>query len=131
MSGLDLLPTGNPIDKLLGIDVSLCCCGNPTVFVRASDLLALLGRDEQEELLLPDAYSAKLADIIDSLCSEGSTKMGIKHTDAIRLSWLRSPSNYRRRSGGGLVSAETVDIIGFNFGPFGNHFASLNTEWPQ
>ena len=127
MSGLDLLPTGNPIDKLLGIDVSLCCCGNPTVFVRASDLLALLGRDEQEELLLPDAYSAKLADIIDSLCSEGSAKMGIKHTDAIRLSWLRSPSNYRRRSGGGLVSAETVDIIGCISTPGRVHHAFTTT----
>ena len=44
------------------------------------------------------------------MCREGAAKMGIEHTDAVRLSWLRQPTTYRHR-GGGSVAADDADVV--------------------
>ena len=111
MKGLGMLPTGNPVDRVLGLDVSLCCCANPTVFVRAEDLFAKIGvQNSGNTIALPDVYSPALADLVSSLCRHAAPIMGLEHTDAMRVSWLRFPTAYRNRQGC-TVETHDVDVV--------------------
>lgn len=54
-----LLPSGNPVDRIDGIDVTLIDNGMPCVIIRASDL-GISGTESREELDANDALKARL-----------------------------------------------------------------------
>ncbi len=114
-----LLPTGRVVDSLtvdgVGIfDVSYINAGNPTIFLRASDL-GLSAKELQPQVNGDEALLAR----IEAVRAAGAVAMGLAQTaeqaTALRpgtpkIAWVASPGDYVAASGK-AVAADAVDVL--------------------
>ncbi len=114
-----LLPTGRVVDSLSveGVgrfDVTYINAGNPTIFLRASDL-GLSARELQSEVNGDAALLAR----IEAVRAAGAVAMGLAETaeqaTAMRpgtpkLAWVAPPADYAASSGK-AVPAEALDLL--------------------
>ncbi len=115
-----ILPTGNVTDTLevpgVGeLEVTMVTAGNPTVFVRATDI-GLTGRE------LPGSFNSKLRKLgagLEAIRAHAAVAMGLAETPEIathdrpatpKLSWVAPPSGYRASSGR-EVAGNSIDVL--------------------
>jgi probable AcnD-accessory protein PrpF len=114
-----LLPTGNVVDVLSveGVgrfDVTYINAGNPTIFLRASDL-GLTGRELQPDVNGDAALLAR----IEAVRAAGAVAMGLAASPAQatasrpgtpKLAWVAPPADYVASSGK-AVPAQALDLL--------------------
>ena len=114
-----LLPTGRVVDSLtvdgVGIfDVSYINAGNPTIFLRASDL-GLSAKELQPQVNGDEALLAR----IEAVRAAGAVAMGLAQTaeqatasrpGTPKIAWVASPGDYVAASGK-AVAADAVDVL--------------------
>jgi probable AcnD-accessory protein PrpF len=114
-----LLPTGRAVDCLSvdGVgtfDVTYINAGNPTIFLRASDL-GLTGKELQPQVNGDEALLAR----IEALRAAGAVAMGLAQTaeqaTALRpgtpkIAWVASPADYVASSGK-AIAADALDVL--------------------
>ena len=106
-----LLPTGNAVDTIDGVKVSLVDCGNPCCFVSA-DELAIDGT------ILPDAIEKHpgLLERLDSIRRQASVLMGLSQdttsaTGSVpKIAMVSKPSTHQILSGE-TMDKEEVDLV--------------------
>lgn len=112
-NGGNLLPTGNPTDKLTllngaEIEATLVFSANPTVFVNASDI-GLSGEELPHEFT---DYSNEFEPQVMHLLRQGSERMGISYSPAVRLAWVAQPeSREYNTTGDSTVNGASTDIV--------------------
>lgn len=118
-AGESLLPTGNVVDVLSveGVgqfDVTYINAGNPTIFLRASDL-GLTGRELQPDVNGDAALLAR----IEAVRAAGAVAMGLAASAAQatasrpgtpKLAWVAPPADYVASSGK-AVPAQALDLL--------------------
>ena len=107
-----LLPTGNPIDRLGSLEVSLVDAANACVFVRARDL-GLTGRELPEEL----ERDAALLDRLQVIRRQASVAMGIARDEteargiaAVPIIGFVAPAMDSPTLSGQPITAADVDL---------------------
>ncbi|KAH7409506.1 PrpF protein [Cadophora sp. MPI-SDFR-AT-0126] len=106
-----LLPTGNVVDSLDGVDVTCIDAGNPCVFIQASDI----GVDGT---MLPDDIDIHptLLARLDSIRRQASVAMGISKdlestpSSIPKIAMVSPPTSHKLLSGES-IQGETVDLV--------------------
>ncbi|BEI86187.1 hypothetical protein CcaverHIS002_0604740 [Cutaneotrichosporon cavernicola] len=109
-----LLPTSNVVDTLSipeEVTVSLMDCGNPCVFVRASDMGI-------KPTILPSEFTASMLARLDALRNAAAVKMGLVQNleeaaakKAVPKVCIVSPKQTHTVLSGATVSEEMVDVV--------------------
>jgi 4-oxalomesaconate tautomerase len=90
-----LLPTGNPTDRIAGVDVTMIDNGMPVVVIRAADL-GRTGAESPAELEADAALKARVEDI-RLLCGERMNLGDVRKKTVPKMSLIAPP-----RAGGAL-----------------------------
>jgi 4-oxalomesaconate tautomerase len=112
-----LLPTGRPVDRLAGVEVTCIDAGMPSVLVRAADL-GVTGDEEPEELEANDALVAKVRDLraaaaqamgmTEDLAASTTPKVVLVSAPAAGTIATRSFIPHRVHQAVGVLGAATV-----------------------
>jgi 4-oxalomesaconate tautomerase len=90
-----LLPTGNPVDRIAGVDVTMIDNGMPVVLIRAADL-GKTGAESPADLEADAALKARVEEI-RLLCGERMTLGDVRKKTVPKMSLVAPP-----RAGGAL-----------------------------
>lgn len=111
--GRGLLPTGSAREELDGLPASIVDAGNPTVFVRASDLGVAV------DALVGAAYPAALMERLESIRGAGAERLGLvadrrrsaaESPTVPKIYLVHPPADYATLSGR-RVRADEVDLV--------------------
>lgn len=86
-----LLPTGNPVDRLLdGTFCTLIAGSNPTIF---------LPQSYHDAHIMPSTSDVDFFTWIDQIRVQGARMMGIHVSDALRVAFVQMPHDYKTSQG--------------------------------